>query len=250
MNLLGLQGYYKRAQDLQDSPLPPDFPIAESQIGDEGSSVSQSASSALHGLNVDEEEERKQRQDREQIKDKAVKVSGRVADQLKQASMKGSVKSFEKIGLSSRKAEPDSTISPVIPQSASMRKRLAPKLDGRSDNARLKRTNSGSVSDTNRTDTDFKGHFARLVSTNMTGSTGNQFEKDIEYADAYFRSGDYVAAGSIVSSHEEYYINRINSLTATFRLFLQLSKVPESDRTISAYLLLIQLHRKKVKDIP
>ncbi|KAF9110489.1 Anaphase-promoting complex subunit 7 [Mortierella sp. AM989] len=234
--------YYRKATFLEDSPLPSDISTTDLQddIGglngtESGSEAQRSstsvpqpsvASAALLGSNMDEEIEKKQRQERELAKEKIIKSASNLAAKAKKAAMESRAKSTNRTGAAGGLTNTGSTsIPPVIPQSTAMKKRLASRVDEGSDGTT--RVTRESPKLTTAGNLIGRGKFARTEATNNSVEpTDKPYDTEIDYAVSCFKSGHYTAAGEVIF------------------------KIPESCRTINVYLLLAKLDRKKVNILP
>ncbi|KAF9175795.1 Anaphase-promoting complex subunit 7 [Mortierella sp. AD010] len=231
--------YYRKAAFLEDSPLPSDISAIDFQndiigsngTGDTGGSqtpTSAAASLEMNLMNTDEEMERNRKQERELAKEKIIKSASNLAARARKAAMESAAKSLSGTGVATRLTNPGPTsIPPVIPQSTTMKKRLASRVDeGPSSNSATDTASKTRLVSAGG-DSVAKGKSVRTeVAINPTGTTDKQYDADIDYAVSCYKSGDYTTAGKVIS------------------------KIPESSRTVSVYLLLAKLDRKKVHVLP
>ncbi|KAF8985918.1 Anaphase-promoting complex subunit 7 [Entomortierella lignicola] len=232
--------YYRRASSLENSPLPRDISGKDSQqeaIGthetsatkDSQVSASQqrlptSTTNAVSlGLSLEEEQEKAQRQARILAKEKLIKSASNLAAKARKATIEASAKSTEGINSVRLTNAGPTSIPPVIPRSTTMKKRLASRVDeGSYSNGAIKASSetglvaSGvrSVARGKLTKTEPSDDSARPVD--------KQYDIDIDYAVSCYKSGDHSTAGEVIS------------------------KIPESRRTVSVYMLLAKLDRKKI----
>ncbi|KAF9432149.1 Anaphase-promoting complex subunit 7 [Entomortierella beljakovae] len=219
--------YYKKAVSLMDSPLPNDIAGVDAQLDTSGSKDSQISApqqpvSVPQGLNAEEELEKKQRQERELIKENIIKTTSKLAAKTKRATMESSVKSANIAAALSAAGLTNTgptTIPAVMPRSVAMKKRLTSRMDEGLDSngsAKITRLNSLGIDPASKARILRNGAIAGPAE-----STTKLYDTEIDYAMSSYKSGDYVTAGNIISD------------------------IPEESRTPSVYMLIAKICRKK-----
>ncbi|KAF9361657.1 Anaphase-promoting complex subunit 7 [Mortierella sp. AD094] len=224
--------YYRKAAFLEDSPLPSDISAIDSQndsigsngTGGTGGSQTSAPAAASLGIDMDEEMEKTRRRERELAKEKIIKSASNLAARARKAAMESAAKSINGAGAAARLTNTGPTsIPPVIPRSAAMKKRLASRVDEGSNSNSATETASKTRLVSAGGESVAKGKPARTgAAIDPTDTADKQYDTDIDYAVSCYKSGDYSTAGKVIS------------------------KIPESSRTVSVYLLLAKLDRKKV----
>ncbi|KAF8930789.1 Anaphase-promoting complex subunit 7 [Dissophora ornata] len=225
------QEYYRKASYIGDAPVPSDVIAkysemdgSQSAIGDNEGHTETQPQPAAAGLEKQLDRTlAKQRLAREQMKDRFIKATSRIAAQRKNAIVASATKVAAKANIAAGglTGPAPTSIPSVVPQSATMKKYLASRTVEK-DNANV---TTGVMSGVRST----SGSAIKATDNpSMTGVISNPLEQakqqeaiNIDYAQSCCEAGDYKGAGEALKT------------------------IPESSRTVQVYLMLIRITRNK-----